>query len=396
MKQYSEVFPRSTVFVIGGGIGGLAAALALARAGHTVTLAEQAAEFGEVGAGLQLAPNATRILRDWGLLDAVVHAGVVTENLVARDAIDGSVLTVMPLGEAFLARYDAPYVVIHRTDLHQILLDACRASAGITLLTGTTIIDVQTEAQGATVTAEDGRRATYPVVIGADGLRSRTRDALVGDAPIPSGYVAYRGTIPSDGQASNDVTVWMGPGCHLVQYPLRQGTLLNNVVVFKSAGFARGDVEYGGVDELDTVFAGCAEPVQAALAHVGRQRRWPLYDRAPAPTWNDGRIVLTGDAAHPMLQYLAQGACQALEDADALARLAPGSKASEWDGAIAGFVAEREPRASRVQTTAHAFGDLCHAVGEQRLARNALLASRARDDFTVADWLWADRAPAHL
>ncbi|MGA1836887.1 FAD-dependent monooxygenase [Herbiconiux sp. 11R-BC] len=394
MQQYDEVFPPTTVFIIGGGIGGLAAALALNRGGHSVTLAEQAAEFGEVGAGLQLGPNATRILRDWGLLDAVESEGVVVDTLVARDALDGRVLTSMPVAGSFVEHYRAPYVVIHRTDLHRILLAACRA-AGIVLLTGTRISAVEPATDGATVIAEDGRRQSYPVVIGAEGLRSASRDAIVGDAPVPSGYVAYRGTIPLEtASTSNDVTVWMGPGCHLVQYPLRNGTLLNNVLVFRSPGFERGEEDYGGAGELEAAFGGCAEPVRRALAHVGRQRRWPLYDRAPASTWSSGRLVLTGDAAHPMLQYLAQGACQALEDADALGRLAGAHARTDWDRVVEGFVAEREPRATRVQTTAHAFGALCHAAGEQRAVRNELLAAREIDDFSVADWLYAARAAA--
>lgn len=372
--------------IIGGGIGGLATAIALRRSGIAVTLVEKATAFGEVGAGLQLGPNAMRVLFAWGLEGAIREVAVFPEHLVARDALTDQELTRVALDRAFEERYGAPYAVIHRTDLHSLLLSEARR-LGVDLSTATEVVSV--DAAAGTAVTLDGRSLEGDLVIGADGLRSPLRDALVGDEPINSGYVAYRGTIPvaEGGPISNDVVVWMGPGGHLVQYPLRRGELLNNVLVFRSDSFARGESEYGGVAELEERFGGCHPVVRRALDFVGTQRRWPLFDRLPSSTWADQRLVLMGDAAHPMLQYLAQGACQALEDAEALGRIAGLAETATDVGAL--FTAERSPRTTQVQTMARAFGELCHRSGGGATERDELLRSRAHDDFSALDWLYA-------
>ncbi|MBT2486473.1 MULTISPECIES: FAD-dependent monooxygenase [unclassified Microbacterium] len=380
-----------SALIIGGGIGGLASAIALRRSGIAVALVEKATAFGEVGAGLQLGPNAMRVLFSWGLEDAIREIAVFPDNLVARDAITDRELSRVTLDQAFEDRYGAPYAVIHRTDLHSLLLSEA-VRLGADLSTATEVVSVDAAA-GIAVTL-DGRSLSADLVIGADGLRSSLRDALVGDRPINSGYVAYRGTIPiaDGGPIANDVVVWMGPGGHLVQYPLRRGELLNNVLVFRSDSFARGESEYGGVDELEERFSGCHPVVARALDFVGKQRRWPLFDRMPSPIWADQRLVLMGDAAHPMLQYLAQGACQALEDAEALGRVAGHAGTAMDVGAR--FAAERSPRAAQVQTMARAFGELCHRSGSEAAERNEVLRSRAIDDFSAIDWLYAARGGA--
>ncbi|GAB2657701.1 3-hydroxybenzoate 6-hydroxylase [Nocardia goodfellowii] len=378
--------------MVGGGIGGLATALGLLKSGKKVVVLEQAAEFGEIGAGLQLGPNATRILDSWGLLEQVTAIGVLPRNLVMRDAISGAELGRLPFTAEFTARFAAPYVVIHRTDLHAILLDACRA-AGADLRTGVRVEHV--EDGGSTVVAEDGRTFSGEATIAADGLHSIHRRALVGDDLIPSGYVAYRGTIPVSAagaadRALDDVVVWVGPGSHLVQYRLRAGDILNQVAVFESPSFLRGADQCGGVDELDAAFAGCHPRVREAIAHIGKQRRWPLYDRLPAQNWATERLVLTGDAAHPMLQYLAQGCCQALEDAKTLELLvAETPQATDWPAVIQRFTRARIPRTAEVQTKARLFGELCHARGMHRLLRNELLAKLDTGDLLdYADWLY--------
>ncbi|MFP5346697.1 MAG: FAD-dependent oxidoreductase, partial [Actinomycetes bacterium] len=371
------------VVIVGGGIGGLSNALALARGGYRVRLLEQAPEFGEVGAGLQMAPNATRILRSWGLLDQVVERGVLPRRLVFRDALDGSDLTHLDLGKGFQERYDAPYVVIHRSDLHNILLEGCR-EAGVELLTSSHVDDVLMVGSDA-VALVGGQEYRADVVLAADGLNSSLRPRFSADEPVPSGYAAYRGAIPvadlpsTEYVSMQDVVVYFGPGCHFVQYPLRRGEIFNQVAVFRSPAFLRGEENWGGPEELEAAFAHCAPQVRAGLSVLWTDRYWPMYDRNPITSWVQGRLALTGDAAHPMLQYLAQGACQAIEDAAALASHAgPRGAAGEllWDDALKAYQAERTVRTARVQTTARLWGDIWHCDGLTRTLRNAVFRDR--------------------
>ncbi|WP_426118207.1 FAD-dependent monooxygenase [Kocuria sp. LHG3120] len=387
-------------FVVGGGIGGLATALGLVKAGYSATVVEQAPAFGEVGAGLQLGPNATRILDSWGLMDQVKAVGCLPENLVMRDAITGEELTRLPLTGEFVQRYGAPYVVIHRTDLHSILLEACR-EAGVTLQTDVRIGAVERTETGTRAVAEDGQAFEADLTIGADGLHSVLRQGIVGDQPVPSGYVAYRGTVPSEDvptdQGLNDVVVWVGPACHVVQYRLRAGAVLNVVAVFESPSFLRGEEEFGGVEELEAAFAACHPRVRETLEHIGRHQRWAMFDREPAEHWGEDRIVLTGDAAHPMLQYLAQGCCQALEDAktlETLARQARDTGSTPWSEVTRRYTEARIPRTAQVQQRARMFGEICHATGTARLLRNELLAQGDVDLFEYTDWIYQDRIPA--
>ncbi|QJY47402.1 FAD-dependent monooxygenase [Pseudonocardia broussonetiae] len=382
--------PDVDVVIVGGGIGGLGNALALARAGHTVRVLEQAPEFGEVGAGLQMAPNATRILRSWGLLDDVVGLGVTPRRLVLRDAVDGRELTHLDLADV-ARRYGAPYVVIHRSDLHSILVRACR-DAGVDLVTSAAVDDVETDAEHATAVGTT-RRDTGRIVVAADGLHSRLRRRFSDDEPVSSGYAAYRGVLPladlpdTRDLALDDVVVHVGPGCHLVQYPLRRGEVFNQVAVFHSPGAQAGEAEWGTPDELDAAFAGTCATVRAALPHLWRDRWWRMHDREPIDTWVQDRLVLTGDAAHPMLQYLAQGACQAIEDADTLAGHLAGTP-GDWDAALVAYAKARTARTALVQRTARRWGELWHCDGLFRATRNALLTDRSPTDYRHVDWLY--------
>jgi 2-polyprenyl-6-methoxyphenol hydroxylase-like FAD-dependent oxidoreductase len=297
--------------------------VALTRAGQRVRVLEQAPQFGEIGAGLQMAPNSTRILRSWGLLGEIVEQGVLPGRLVMRDAIDGTDLTHLDLA-ATHRRYGSPYVVIHRSDLHPILLRACRG-AGVDLMTDTTVTDVEIgDRQAVAVSA--ARRDTGQLLLAADGLNSRLRGLVHQDELVSSAYVAYRGAVPmadvADAQiVAEDVVVYVGPHCHLMQYPLRHGEMFNQVAVFRSPKALAGEPDWGTPDELDAAFAHTCEAVRAGLPHLRRDRWWRMYDREPIDTWARRRLALTGDAAHPMLQYLAQGSGQAIEDADSLATL---------------------------------------------------------------------------
>ncbi len=387
---------QSDVVVVGGGIGGLSCGYALASAGRQVRVLEQSPAFGELGAGLQLGPNATRILREWGLLDEVIAAGVLPRRLVLKDALDGTELTHLDLGQDFLRRYGAPYVVIHRSDLLDILYRACQR-AGVDLVTNARVLRVEPGAETAAAVTDTATHAGA-LVLAADGLWSALRGNFSDDEPICSGYVAYRGAIPLSEAAElgelslEDVVVYFGPGCHFVQYPLRQGDLVNQVAVFASPAYQRGEEDWGGPDELEAVFSRCCAQVRRGTAKLGRERRWPMFDRLPISNWVQGRLALTGDAAHPMLQYLAQGACQAIEDAWTLCMQAPSRGSDgpdEWQEALVTYEKLRTERTAQVQTAARAWGDLWHCDGLARAMRNELLRDRDPADYKHIDWLYS-------
>lgn len=384
-------------------MAGMAGALAMRENGASVTLVERASEFGEVGAGLQMAPNATRVLKRWGLLDQALEIGVRPKHLVFRDALSGEELTRQTLGREFEERYGAPYLVIHRSDLHRILLNACK-KAGVTLINDVMVNRVETVGGRGRAYAQNGDVYEADAVIGADGLKSTLRPAVSDDGPVPSAFVAYRGTVPITEETPKadleDVVVYLGTNCHLVQYPLRKGELLNTVAVFKSPSFERGEEQYGGADELEEAYKDCVPEVRNALKNLGTTMRWPMYDRETIDNWVAGRMVLIGDAAHPMLQYLAQGACQALEDAAVLQDVSKGTvftdqglKSEAWDEVLRTFNAARAPRTARVQRTARVWGESWHVSGIGRVLRNMLFKSRGDGNYQYNDWLYG-QSPA--
>ncbi|GAB3908838.1 FAD-dependent oxidoreductase [Microbispora bryophytorum] len=386
------------VIIVGGGIGGLSTAFALTRLGLKVQVLEQAPEFGEVGAGLQLAPNCTRILDDYGLLDKAKSLGVVPDRMVMRDALDGSELTSLDLRD--LERtYGYPYMVIHRSDLHGLFLEACR-TAGVELLTEQRVTAYAQAEGSATVVTEDGTTRVAPLVVAADGLHSVARKLLIDDEPVSSSYVAYRGTVPIPELTRpvdlSEVVVYVGPRCHFVHYGLRGGDLLNQVAVFQSPKALAGLEDWGTPDELDTAFAATCDDVRSGMSHMWRDKWWRMFDRDPISTWVQGRIALLGDAAHPPLQYMAQGAIMAIEDGWVLTehvkRLRAGDGVPDWDGALAAYEAVRPEHCRRVVLTARAWGELWHLDGRAREQRNLLLRHRAIDDYSFTDWVYGPTA----
>lgn len=386
----------TNVIIAGGGIGGAASALALARNGAQVTLFERAHEFGEVGAGLQVGPHASRILASWGLLDEVLADGVLPRNIVFRDAITAEELTKVDLGDEYRARYGGPYFVTHRSDLHATLLRAAR-NAGAELHTGTTVTDVVTDGDKAFVTTGDGRTHEADVALALDGISSRLRRKIIHDEPVSSGYAAYRGTMAyADADLDEDiedVIGYIGPNCHFIQYPLRRGTMLNQVAVFKSPGYLAGVENWGGPEELEPAYAHCHDKVRNRLKYMWTDRWWPMYDRDPIENWVDGRMILLGDAAHPPLQYLASGAVMAIEDAKCIADYAAADYAAgggnpAWPQILKSVNAERAPRCNRIVETGRMWGDLWHVDGIGRVARNELFRTRDTSDYKYTDWLW--------
>lgn len=386
------------VLVVGGGIGGLSTAYALTRAGLQVRVLEQAPEFAEVGAGIQLAPNCTRILDDYGLLDEARALGVLPTAMVMRDAVDGRELTRLDLVD--LERtYGFPYVVIHRIDLHGLLLRACQR-VGVELLTDQRVVDYRDTGTGAAVVLADGTVEEAAAVVAADGLHSVARHLFVDDDPVSSAYVAYRAALPMD-QVHRDVdlsevSVHVGPGCHFVTYGLRGGDMLNQVAVFRSPGALAGIEDWGTPAELDAAFADTAAVVRGGIPLMWRDQRWRMYDRDPIMHWVYGRIALLGDAAHPPLQYLAQGAIMAIEDgwvlAEHIARLRSADGHVDWATALAAYEAVRAEHCRRVVVSARAWGELWHVDGLEREQRNVLLRSRDTYDYTYVDWLYGPTA----
>ncbi|MFD4605729.1 FAD-dependent monooxygenase [Streptomyces sp. NPDC058464] len=377
--------------VVGGGIGGLAAALALARQGLDVHVIEQAQEFAEIGAGVQLAPNALRTLDRLGVLEPVLDGAVKPPSAVLMNAVTGERITSLGFGRGFQHTYAQPYIVTHRSDLLDAILAACVEEPAITLEVGRKAVVLAETAQGVLVTCADGSSYEAGALIGADGLWSAVRAYTVDDgAPAYVGDVAYRGTIPieaaSDRVGRDDMTWWIGPGVHLIQYPVRGGRLFNQVAVF--AADRSGDpAGWGAPAELDKAFAGVSDHVAAGVRSISRDRRWVLRDRLPVPTWTRGRATLLGDAAHPMPQYLAQGACQALEDAVVLAD-ALAAHGSDVEAAFAAYEAERVPRTARLQVWARRMGEIVHADGVTAMLRDALLAQCDPADLPQTDYLY--------
>ncbi|WP_204623608.1 3-hydroxybenzoate 6-monooxygenase [Crenalkalicoccus roseus] len=366
------------ILIAGGGIGGLGAALALARAGHPVRLFERAPRFREIGAGIQLGPNVFHMFDRLGIREAVAASAAFPRALVMRCALGGQEVARIPL-EGMPARYGNPYAVIHRGDLLEALLDACRRLPAISLETGRTVAEFAQDAAGVTLRFEEGGEARGAALIGADGLWSRVRQLVIGDGPpTVSGHIAYRAVLPMaevPAEIPRDVVqLWAGPRLHLVHYPLRRGELMNLVAVFHSDHYAEGWDQAGDTALLWRHFEGTRPEVRALLARIETWRFWVLCDRDPRRGWTQGRVTLLGDAAHPMLQYLAQGANMALEDAVCLAdqlRLH-----GDIPSAFAAYEALRVLRAGRVQVTARLFGEIYHAAGVRAELRDQWLAGR--------------------
>ena len=312
------------ILIAGGGIGGLAAALALARKGRKVRVLEKAAEFGEIGYGIQMGPNVARMLERLGVLASLESASVFPEALIFADALTNDEISRISLGKAFVARYKHRYFVIHRRDLLGGLLAACRQREEIVLSPSHGLKEFRQEKDRIMVTCENGSQIEGAALVGADGLWSPTRQAVIGDgAPRMAGHYVYRGVVPDaeivDRGRSNCMTIWGGPDLHMVQYRLQGGEVMNNVATICSRRIRRGEPNPGAPDELEEIFSRTHPAVRDNLRYVSRERNWVLHDRDPATNWTDGRVTLLGDAAHPTLQYLAQGAQMAIEDGVVLA-----------------------------------------------------------------------------
>ena len=386
---------KRSVIVVGGGIGGLAASLALAKKGIPVRLFEQAPEIKEIGAGVQLGPNVFRMFECLGITREVNELAVFPESLMMLDSVTAQEVTRITLDETFLSKFDYPYAVIHRADLHRVLLAACQRHE-IELIPATKVVAVDEQRSGITVHTAGGERHYAEALIGADGLWSTIRSVIVNDGkPRVSGHIAYRAVLPTSEMPEHlrwqSMVLWAGEKTHLVHYPLRGGELFNLVAVFHSNKYDEGWDSFGDPVELQERFAPTCAEVRTLLAKIESWRMWALCDRAPVKQWSQGRMTLLGDAAHPTLQYLAQGACMAIEDAVCIADLVAEAD-DDFASAFQAYQAARYLRTGRVQLTARLYGEFFHASGVARELRNMFLTGRSRDDTLASmEWLYGEQ-----
>lgn len=391
------------IAVAGAGIGGLAVALALAQVGYDVVVLEKASTLGELGAGIQLGPNAFHAFDCLGLGEAIRSMAVFIDELKLMDAISGAAITNIPLGDEFRGRFQNPYAVVHRGDLHGVLLGACNSSEKIDLRVNAAVVSYESTDEEVVVSLGSGESVTARALIGADGLWSSVRKKLVNDgAPRVSGHTTYRSVIPTENMPDelrwNAACLWAGPKCHVVHYPLSGWKVFNLVATRHND--AKEPVAGDPVSTkyvLDQ-FTHVHECVQSIIRHGSNWKRWVLCDREPIEKFNDGRVALLGDAAHPTLQYLAQGACMALEDAIALSACVAGNP-TNISQALAAYSDARRLRTARVQLMSRAVGEhIYHPAGAHAALRNDVMKKmRPVDYYDDLQWLYGQRENArHL
>ncbi|KAI1917090.1 hypothetical protein LOZ12_004599 [Ophidiomyces ophidiicola] len=399
---------RFRVLVIGAGIGGLGAAICLARKGHSVTVIESARELSEVGAGIQIPPNSTRVLHSYGLTDQFLEKVVHPRNLKFRRYCTGEILSSTPFRGVLEDKFGFPYWLIHRADYQRILFDAAQES-GAKILLGAPLEYVDQWAPAAFLL--DGRRITADLIIGADGIRSKTRRAVIRGKevePNASENSVFRVTIPAavmhaDDQVKHlltdmDANSWIGHRRHIMAYPIRQGAVYNMVLAFPGqAGVGKWN-EPGDPDEMRALYANFDPVITRVLAKVDSCLKWKLADLPPLPNWvsSSGRVVLIGDAAHAMVPYLAQGAAMAIEDGAALGEcLDRAQSVRDIPKLLRAFETIRKPRCERIQAGAQENGYMWHLPdGQEQIARDRALKSVSERAEKSADWTpnkWADQ-----
>ena len=385
----SEQLP---VIVAGGGIGGLAASLALVRQGFKVVVLEQAPEIGEIGAGIQLGPNAFHAFDALGVGEKARSRSVFTDELIMHDAIDASLVGRVPTGEAFRKRFGNPYAVIHRVDVHLSLLEGAQETGKVEFHTSTRVERVEQDETSVTVTDQNGKTYRGIALIGADGGKSVIRTQFVNDPPRVTGHVVYRSVIdkaefPKDLQW-NAASIWVGPNCHLVHYPLRGGEQYNVVVTFHSRNKEEWGVTEGSREEVQSYFTEICPKARQLIDLPKQWKRWATADREPIGQWSFGRVTLLGDAAHPTTQYMAQGACMAIEDAVTLGEALRVNN-NDFIKAFDLYQRSRITRTARIVLSGREMGRIYHAKGVERLVRNSLWKGRTPEQFYDAiAWLY--------
>lgn len=382
------------VLIAGGGIGGLATALGLARKGVRSIVLERAAELGEIGAGIQIGPNAFHCFDYLGVGDEARSKAVYIDSLRLMDAVKGEQIAAIPLDAPFRERFKNPYAVVHRADLHGVLLDACRASDLIDLRTSHTVERYEQDGQTVRVYCTNKGLIEGQALIGADGLRSHIRQQLVGDGePRVSGHTTYRSVIPTEQMPEdlrwNAATLWAGPKCHIVHYPLKGWKVFNLVVTYHNDVQEAVAGKAVSKEEVRQGFEHIHPRAQQIIEHGENWKLWVLCDRDPIMNWVDGRVALLGDAAHPMLQYFAQGACMAMEDAVCLSHMFE-VHADNVELALQNYLDQRLARTARVQLSSRLIGEyIYHPDGAKAAVRNSVMSKRTPEEYyNSLAWLY--------
>ena len=380
------------ILVAGGGIGGLAAALALSQQGFGVKVLEQSAQVGEIGAGIQLGPNAFSAFDALGIGERERARAVYTDRILMMDAVDETEVVNMPLGDVFRRRFGNPYAVSHRADMHLSLLEGVQESGRVELLTSTRVERVEQKGDHVVAIDSEGRSHRGAAIIGCDGVKSAVRAQFVNDAVRVTGHVVYRAVVDEDEFPAelkvNAPCLWAGPDCHVVHYPLREGHQYNLVVTFHSRKPEEWGVTDGSRDEVLSYFQGIGRKPRQLLDLPKSWRRWATADREPIGKWSFGRVTLLGDAAHPMMQYLAQGACMAMEDAVTLGEALKAERGDLERGFVR-YEQARVTRTARVVLMTREMGRIYHAKGVERLVRNDLFKGRTPERYYDAvEWLY--------
>jgi salicylate hydroxylase len=395
-----DALPQRAI-IAGAGIAGLTAAIALSQAGLKVAIYERANALDEYGAGLQLTPNATRILDRLGVLERVLPFASKPRAVVVLRGSDDAELMRMPL-DAAERRWGAAYLVVHRADLQRALLDALRGQCSVELTLGATVLDFANSEEGLSVGLTRGVapiRDEADLLVGADGLRSQVRDRLGYGAPDRAefaGHIAYRATVNANDvnpQRAQNIILRLGKEAHLVQYPLRSGSIINLVATVSSAvptdGADRETDAAANRSALERAFKGWSREARLLTKAPAHWRAWPLYHRRPISSFSLGRVALIGDAAHPMVPFLAQGAAQGIEDAGQLGRAL--SQAQNIPAALAMYSHGRVARATRVQREALQVGRIYHLSGPLAFARDATMRLFGTRGLTERyDWLYGE------
>lgn len=387
------------IAIAGGGIGGLACALALARRGFASVVLEQARDFGEAGVGLQVAPNALHVLDALGVGERAKKDAFLIERMVMVDAVSGEEILNIECGDAFKKRFGNPYAVAHRADIHSALLEGCREQPLVTLRTSSRVAAYEQQNGGVAVILTGGEQIDADALVGADGVHSVVRKRIINDgAPLPSGAMIYRATIPAE-QMPKDLQnpypiFWAGPGTHIIYYPVRDWKVFNFGATVVTGATEVDETSDAPPSEALPLFAQSCETPLRVMRIPKSFKRYLIRHREPAANWSEGAVTLLGDAAHPMVQYIAQGAAMALEDAICLG-LCVDECVGNYSEAFKRYQDIRIVRASRVQISSLMMDKINHAKGVERLVRNSLFEGRTQEEhYNRLSWLYT--APPYV
>ncbi len=384
----------SPILIAGGGIGGLATAMGLAQKGFKSLVLEKSPEFKEIGAGIQLGPNAFHAFDYLGVGDSARKMAVYIDSLRLMDALTGQQIVNIPLNGEFRTRFQNPYAVIHRGDLYGVFLNACQETPLVKLRTHCTVNGYQLSDSGVDAILDSGEHLSGRALIGADGLWSNVRRQLIGDGdPRISGHTTYRSVIPIDSMPNdlrwNAATLWAGPKCHIVHYPLSDWKYFNLVATYHNDAESAVTGKPVLNDEVRKGFEHIHPMAQQIINRGEDWKLWVLCDRDPTSRWTDGCVTLLGDAAHPMLQYFAQGACMAMEDAVCLAHEIE-SQNGNIESAFKCYCDRRYLRTSKVQLMSRLIGDhIYHPDDAHAALRNRIMQTKSETDWCDSlAWLY--------